>query len=193
MTSPFIQTYTKRKFYVLDPKPEQVSIEDIAHALSMVCRFTGHVSRFYSVAEHSVRVSRRVMELTGDPRQSLWGLLHDASEAYIADVSRPLKHTDAMSQYRAAEVQVQDAILERFGLSVIPPYAVHTADLELLATEARDLMSPLVDGWMELPPALVHHKGLGWTPEDAEAHFLYRFQVLTLAMRHGMRLAPVAR
>src|SRR5271165_7548492 len=82
----WIQTYTGRVMYPLDPRPEEINIIDIAHALSNLCRFTGHVRTFYSVAEHSVRVSQHC-----DPKDALWGLLHDASEAYLADMSRPMK------------------------------------------------------------------------------------------------------
>jgi hypothetical protein len=81
---PYIVTYTGRRFHFLDPKIDEISIEDIAHALSNVCRFTGHTKRFYSVAEHSCLVSALC-----DNR--LEGLLHDASEAYMSDLSSPLK------------------------------------------------------------------------------------------------------
>src|SRR5579885_2784587 len=82
----WIQTYCGVAFYPLDPRPEEILIEDIAHALSMLCRFTGHVKRFYSVAQHCVYVSHRC-----DPKDALWGLLHDAAEAYLNDISRPVK------------------------------------------------------------------------------------------------------
>ena len=89
----WIQTMSGVIFYPLDPRPEEIRIEDIAHALSHQCRFAGHCREFYSVAEHSVRVSREL------PQEfMLWGLLHDASEAYLVDLPRPIKRWSAMGR-----------------------------------------------------------------------------------------------
>jgi hypothetical protein len=136
----WILTYTGRQFYLHDPKPEDVCIEDIGHALSMLCRFTGHCARFYSVAEHSLLVTR------GLPRKFwAWGLLHDAAEAYVNDLARPLKCGAALDQYRNIENRILQTIFERFGLhpggvGVWVPSEVKRADLQALATERRDLM-----------------------------------------------------
>ena len=81
----WIQTYTKKKFDLLDPKPEMVCIEDVAHHLSNVCRFSGACSEFYSVAQHSVLVSE-----VCSPDSAVWGLLHDAGEAYYGDIVTPI-------------------------------------------------------------------------------------------------------
>src|SRR6266700_4788978 len=99
----WIQTAMGRKFWPMDPRSGEVFIDDIAHALSMLCRFGGHCIRFYSVAEHSVLLSR-----VAEPRFKLWALLHDASEAYLADVPRPVK--PALVGYKDAEERVQRAI-----------------------------------------------------------------------------------
>ena len=77
----WLQTYTGIQFWPLDPRPEEIDIQDIAHALSLLCRFNGHCQRFYSVAEHSVHVSTILA-----PEFGLWGLLHDAAEAYLSDI-----------------------------------------------------------------------------------------------------------
>ena len=90
----WIQTFTGRAFYVLDPRPEDVDIEDIAHALSMQCRFAGHCREFYSVAQHSVTASWLV-----PPEDALWGLLHDAAEAYVVDLPRPIKRAWQLESY----------------------------------------------------------------------------------------------
>jgi hypothetical protein len=82
----WIQTFTGKQFWPLDPRPDEVYIEDIAHALGNICRFNGHCLRFYSVAEHCFHVSHKVV-----PGLALMGLLHDAAEAYVCDVVRPVK------------------------------------------------------------------------------------------------------
>lgn len=84
----WIQTFSGRQFFPLEPRVEDVCIEDIAHGLSNLCRYAGHCECFYSVAQHCLLVSRVV------PREhALRGLLHDASEAYLIDVPRPIKHS----------------------------------------------------------------------------------------------------
>lgn len=173
----FITTYTGRRFYPLDPQPSDVCIEDIAHALAMICRFNGHVREFYSVAEHSVHVSRIV-----PPEYALAGLLHDASEAYIADVSRPVKHTEVMREYRRIETWLQMVVLDVFNAGFSPcddPSAdyIDTADVAMLALEARSLLP--YDPWMdELPEPAKVELGL-WSPREAEAVFLARYYELT--------------
>lgn len=95
--SGWVQVFTGRRVYPLSPDPESVTLEDVAHSLSLVCRFQGHCSLFYSVAEHSVHVARLCwrwgegLENPERARLALLGLLHDAGEAYLADVSRPVK------------------------------------------------------------------------------------------------------
>lgn len=184
MSKDWIQTSRGEKFFPLRPTPESVHIEDIAHALSNLCRYTGHCSRFYSVGEHSVRVSRRVLELTGDARLSLWGLLHDASEAYICDIARPVKHQPELAPYREAEARLQAVIIARFGLPAEEPAVVKQADLELLSTEATHLMQPLHPDWVATMPGgmcplpLRAGEHLGWSPTQAKQIFLNRFQQL---------------
>ena len=86
MRSEPILTYTGKWFYPLEPRPEDVDIRDIAHALSLICRFTGHVTYHYSVATHSIAVSELCK-----PHLALYGLLHDAGEAYLTDIAHPIK------------------------------------------------------------------------------------------------------
>lgn len=122
-------------FDISDPDPELVSMKDIAHHLSMICRFTGGTSRFYSVAQHSVLVSKLV-----PPRFALWGLLHDAAEAYIGDNCTPKKNR--IPAIKAVERPIMVAICRKFGLSVDQPRCVHVADSTLLAVEARTFLPP---------------------------------------------------
>lgn len=136
----WMQTATGRKFYPSDPRAEDICIDDIAHALAHVCRFGGHTPAHYSVAQHSVFVSQVVEQLGGSAEEVRYGLLHDASEAYLGDVVWPLKRCPEMAGYRALEKRVEAAIEERFGLPAEMPAIVKHADLVLLATEKRDVM-----------------------------------------------------
>lgn len=144
----WIVVYSGRRFYPLDPRAEDIDIRDIAHALSMVCRFTGHVSRFYSVAEHSIHVAHHVEAETGDRALALCGLLHDASEAYLCDVSRPIKMMTEMAAYREAEARVEAVIAAKFGLPHPLPAIVKHHDERALMTERRDLVpGASLAGW----------------------------------------------
>lgn len=144
----WIQTFSGRAFYPLDPQPEDIVIGDIAHALSLQCRFTGHTRASYSVAQHSINVATVIELKGGSPSEALWGLMHDASEAYLVDVARPVKHTPEMSPYRAAEKRVMAAVCKRFDLPLQEPPIVKMSDNILLAVEAHTLMAPLRrPGW----------------------------------------------
>lgn len=127
------------RFWPLDPRVEHVELIDIAHALSQKCRYNGHCRRFYSVAEHSVLVSRFV-----PPELALWGLLHDATEAYIPDVIRPLKTQPEFAWFRDIEDRIAAVIAERFGLSWPEPAEVKLIDRRITADEIEVLM---VDPW----------------------------------------------
>jgi hypothetical protein len=165
----WIQTYSGIAFYPIDPRPEEIHYSDIAHALSMICRFTGHTKKFYSVAQHCVLVSQYC-----DPQDALWGLLHDASEAYMCDVARPVKHMDFMRPYRIQESKLMRVIAQKFGLSEQEPESVQVADRRLLYTEARDLMNPVHPDWEWLAEPYPE-KINPWSPKKAEEMFLIRF------------------
>jgi hypothetical protein len=176
---PYIHTFWHHKFRVGWPLEEDVCIEDIAHSLSLLCRFTGHVKQFYSVGEHSVRVSYLC-----PAEHQLWGLLHDAGESYAGDVNRPLKYSPGMEAYRAYEKNVQQVISLRYNLFMEEPKEVKAADDRLLVTEQRDLMwgvtsagnvqKERLHGILPLPETIVP-----WTPEQTERTFLMRFSELT--------------
>jgi uncharacterized protein len=170
----WLQTWSGRAFHVLDPKPAEVWVPDIAHALSQLCRYGGHTKRFYSVAEHCVHVSRAV-----PPIDALWALFHDASEAYLGDVVRPLKHAGPLVGYRDVEARVQAAICSALLLSAEEPASVGRADKAILYDERKALMAdpPLPWALGETGPG-VGAAIEGWPPERAEAEFLARYRHL---------------
>ncbi len=171
---PWIQTYTGRRFNLVNPKMEDVCIEDIAHSLSNLCRFTGHTREFYSIAQHSVNVSYFC-----DRVDALYGLLHDASEGLgFNDINSPLKRTPQLEGYRELEKNMQGVIYGAFGLSDKEPASVKISDLLMLATEARDLLSPLHYDW-NMPLNPVPFKIEPLSPKEAKALFLNRFDELT--------------
>lgn len=136
----YITTYTRKRFFPLDPQPRDICIEDICMALSNNCRFTGHTSEFYSVLQHSYYVGMYLQNKGYMPAVVLAGLLHDGSEAYIADVSRPVKHLADFGPYRRIEKKIQEVIFKKFGVVEDYKKEVKEADTIMLATEARDLM-----------------------------------------------------
>ncbi len=166
----WIQTYTGRQFFPLDPREDDLDIEDIAHSLSRQCRFNGHCRDFYSVAEHAVRVSRAVSE-----NHALWGLLHDAGEAYLTDLPRPIK--DQIGIYRDLENQLLKVVARRYGLRWPIPVEVDVADTALLITEARDLLvAPPVPWGLEAEP--LEEVIVPWSMDEAKSVFLARFEEL---------------
>ncbi|TNE48937.1 MAG: phosphohydrolase [Deltaproteobacteria bacterium] len=166
----WIQTYTGKQFWPLEPERNTIDIEDIAHSLSMLCRFNGHCLAFYSVAEHCVRVSRIL-----PPESAKWGLLHDAGEAYLVDMPKPLKRM--IPEFEEHENHLLESIAQHFGLSWPIPKDVHHADVVMLMTEKRDLMSPEPESWgIDVEPLsdTIHPM----SPMEAKAAFLERFQEL---------------
>lgn len=144
---PWIQTASGGQFWYDDPKPEQVHLKDIAHALSNVCRYTGHCPIFYSVAQHSVLVSYFLMERGASKEILRTALLHDAAEAYINDLAAPLK--TLLPDYREIEVRVERVIAEKFGTIYPFPPEIKKADLSIGVAEALQMMGA-TDRW-DLP------------------------------------------
>lgn len=175
----WMQTYTGKRFDPFDPKPELIDIEDIAYALSNVCRFGGHSSRFYSVAEHSVRIGEWLRHTWDDRQMALAGLLHDASEAYLGDVPRPVKYRPEFAFYREAEAKLDAMIFHKYGLNewVAHP-AVKYADNAILADEARDLMGDPGESWglTEKPLGLSIGGEIEMPPTYWRWAFLLRFR-----------------
>ncbi len=167
----WIQTWTGKQVDPLAAHATDIDIRDIAHALSMLCRFNGHCRTFYSVAEHAVRVSYAVPE-----DDALWGLLHDAAEAYVTDLPRPVKQR--LPAFSDIEDALLAVIMASYGLPWPMPAAVAEADDRLLATELRDLMGPPPEPWgLNVEPLAEAIEPWPW--QEAERRFLARFAELT--------------
>ncbi|MBZ9973541.1 hypothetical protein LB517_28325 [Mesorhizobium sp. BR1-1-12] len=165
----FMQTYTARQFWPLDARPDEVHIEDIAHSLSLQCRYAGHCKRFYSVAEHSVLIANWIW-WHGSVADALVGLLHDATEAYLVDMPRPVKRS--MHEYRLHEAALWKVIAERFGLPEDMPAVVHEADNRIIADELVN-MAPMA--WHAKYDDPLGVELQFWTPDEAEENFLKTF------------------
>lgn len=174
----WMQVASGRPFWPLDPRADEVHLDDIAHGLSMLCRFGGHVKKFYSVAEHSVWCS-----LIVPPEHALQALMHDATEAYCVDIPRPLKR--GLSNYAEIEAAIWTATCERFGLVHDLHPSVKAADNAMCLAEAAQLMTrPEIDWSATGEPADV--KVECWSPDDAKQRFLERYAALTAKRPAGM-------
>jgi len=131
-------TLSGKNYLPSHPTHDLININDISHALSNICRFAGHVSSFYSVAQHSVLVARIIEGLGGNPYMQLHGILHDATEAYLTDIPTPVKRL--ITGFDTLEDNFYRVIAEVYGLEPELPEIVKRADGIALATEARDLM-----------------------------------------------------
>lgn len=171
----YIGTYTGKKFFLLKPRLKDIDIKDIAHGLALQCRWTGQCRFHYSIAQHSYYCS-----FLGPDNEALDRLMHDASESFMGDMNRPLKHfTDAGVAYRKQEAVIQHLICKKFGLSLLEPSSVKIADNQMLMTEKKQLLKPA--DWMGVwgdQNAIVKIKITKWSPEKAEKMFLKRFKEL---------------
>ncbi len=180
----YIETVTGTKFWYAKPVFE---LGEMAHALSNICRYSGQCRRFFSVAEHSVLVSR-IMEdqRLGDP---LEGLLHDGVEAYLADIPAPAKAI--LKDYKALDKALDKTLRAQFKLAPEKSEGCTTADWLALAIEAKELMPSKGKAWAwaegiqeqaaQLPYLLAY-----WTPEAGRDKFLYRYQDIRRPI-HGRR------
>lgn len=177
---PWIETFSGKRMYFLDPKPEMICIEDIAHALSNICRFGGHCVRFYSVAEHSINVS-------SFSNNALEGLLHDASEAYLIDIPKPIK--EHLLEYKEIERKLMAVIAEKYGFSWPESEDTKDADTVMLKIEAMQLLGSGGRNWLHNFPTERSENGYPplafLSPRGAKLAFLQRFNALTVG-----RLVP---
>lgn len=179
-TRSLILTYSGIAIDPLDATVDQIAIEDIAHATANICRYTGHVREFYSVAEHSVRVAELLEERGFDTESQFNGLMHDASEAYLGDVARPIKDTsDVGTLYKGAEDILMTLIAKKYGLTWPLSEEIGWADYVLLRTEQRDLMPYPNDLYSLEEYEVLEDEIKPWEPKLAEVEFLSKFQSLS--------------
>jgi hypothetical protein len=174
---PWLQTFSGRVFPLASFDADAIHIDDIAHALSMLCRFNGHCTRFYSVAEHSVHVSHEIK-----PELALLGLMHDAAEAYLGDVPTPLKKR--LPYFHQREEQLQQLIAAKFGFSFPDVESAEHEELkrvdrQLLADEKAVVMAREPKPWPKLLPAKNPGRIQCWSPAEAKEQFLARFRELS--------------
>lgn len=171
--SPDIQTLSGSYFNFLEPSPDTIVITDIAHALSNLCRFTGHCNSFYSVAQHSVLVSKLVPK-----KYQLAGLLHDAAEAYIGDIASPLKQL--LPEYKTIERRLEQVIFYKYDIEFPLHSCIKEADQIALLTEKRDVMSQHDHDYMYWNKDYLHlqpdkDKIIPESPTVAYENFINRF------------------
>jgi len=180
----WITTYSGKKFWPLDPKAEDISIYDIAHALSLICRFGGHCRNFYSVAQHSILGAQHILlKEKSNALAAYEFLFHDASEAYLCDLSRPIKHDSLLgSLYKKAEKKLEQAIAERFNVSYPLSQICKDTDMSMLLTEARDLGLDTT-GWIVAPQdRCFEDKIVPWSPVESEQGFLRMYDSLSATL-----------
>ena len=164
----WIETYSGNRFYPMDPHDDEIDIYDIAHSLSLQCRYNGHCPKFYSVAEHSVYVARELQ-----PSMMLAGLLHDAAEAYLSDIPRPIKRM--LPVYKEAEEKIETCVNRLFKVDILAP-EIRVADDTIMATEIKQFGMNKRNDWT-LAASPCDRVIAYLSPLEAEAEFigLYNF------------------
>lgn len=179
-----IETFSGKKFFMSHP---EFDIDDIAHAIGMQCRYTGHSNRFFSVAEHSMLVMRLVEDLKlGDPFE---GLMHDAAEGYLSDIAAPWKVL--LPDYKAIEAKIEGPLRKHWGLPTVLSDGVKRADWLALFIEARHLLPSKAADWiapagLKEQAAKLRYPIHSWTPQFATWEFKRAYDKL-LATRSGQR------
>lgn len=160
-----ILTFSGQRIWPLEPDPKKIHLVDIAHHLSNLCRYTGAVSIFYSVGEHSIRMADYI-----DEEFKSWALLHDASEAYLQDLPAPIKHMPEMKPYRDAEERMMEAVAKRFDLPCPEPPEVSYLDQAIRVNEMRDLKGRKPRNGD--PKPLLMGSIIPWNPRSTKKLFL---------------------
>lgn len=183
----WIETFTGKRVNPMHLDEELIDIVDIAHSLALQCRFVGHCLVFYSVAEHSILVADTVAKIRlsyvgtkEDANKTLLAaLLHDAAEAYLGDIARPIKHHNAFKQVVEIEKQILGKVMLKYNCTGADWELIKKADGIMLATEAKVLMADNGKGWYLPEPALPDTPSTitqSGEVEDTEAAFLEKFE-----------------
>ena len=177
----YIRVFSGRKFWPLDPRPDEIDIVDIAHSLSNNCRWGGHSRWFYSIAQHCCMVHDLL-----PVRSQRAGLLHDASEAYILDMPRPIKYQ--MPEYQEIERHLMYAIRAKFGFNITEDVkgaddlALYVEKQSLFSSPAREVLTDrAVDFYFHRridADQWYRHPVEAWSPATARYEFLERFHNL---------------
>lgn len=168
----YIGTFTGKHLHFLNPNPEEVCIEDIANALGNCCRYSGHVKRFYSVAEHSIIMANYVYNETRNAEFALTALMHDATEAYLVDVPRPIK--PHLEGYMDIEESLSNVIFEKFNIQPMGEY-IHYLDTNIVRNEAEILFKDIPD-WVQYYEKIPNVELLNLSPSEAGKLFMETFE-----------------
>lgn len=183
----YIETHTGKKFHFLEPDPSEIDIMDIAWSLSLQCRYNGHVKRFYSVAEHCCHIYDYMFHVMGVGNWPMvdkthgdmllrTALLHDASEAYLSDIARPIKNM--LPDYKKLEANIEKIIATKYQTLFPLPGSVKELDTRILFDERQQLLGSSGNVWAidntDLKPldVIIH----GWPPVDAYENFMKRLR-----------------
>jgi len=176
--SDHITTFSGVQFTPLTPNPTQLDIKDIAHSLSLMCRGNGHIIHFYSVLQHCVNCAHEAAARGLSARIQLACLLHDASEAYLSDITRPVKRH--LPKYVEIEDNLQNVIYTHFlgsPLSAQEGATVKQIDDDMLVYEFKHLMKREV---FDSQLALISTPNLAFTAfADIESEFLKLFKAIS--------------
>lgn len=181
----WMETYSGKQFFFMDPHPSTIDEVDIAHAIGKLCRYGGHTRKFYSVAEHCCRLAQYVAKLhPNDTQLAFEALMHDSTEGYLVDMPRPIKQQ--LPDYKVIEEKLARAIALRFGLRHPFPRLIHELDSRILVDERKQAMSKSKNNW-----GIDGLEGLGihlqfWDPVEAPYKFLTYFKDLDSRRKAGM-------
>lgn len=172
----YTRTRSGRKFWILNPSPEDFSVKDMAFSLSNVCRWGGHCD-FYSVAQHAVMCARAALDLRHPAISPLKMLHHEASEAYMGDMVRPLKR--GLPDYRAVEERMMQAAAKAVGFQWPMTEEEHALDSGMMILESRFLFpSTTREDFPEEPPFPLLFPNFRWSPREACHNFLLTHKLL---------------
>jgi hypothetical protein len=184
--SGWVCTFTGKKLYPAQPRIEDFDARDIAHSLSMQCRYNGHVGKFYSVAEHCLIMEEEICQRYAGyypwaqvDNLCRWALVHDAPEAYLGDLPYPLKQLPEFAFFRELEAKYPPLLASWLGLEgSIEPQEVKALDLEIVASEATKLYHERHPDWIlpATPTERLLSRIQGLSPAEAERAYLARFR-----------------